>query len=112
MGKRRTNQRSECLVVLVTCPTKRSAVRLADALVRQRLAACVNILPQLESFFRWQGNVDRARELLLVAKTTTRRFEAFRKAVLAAHPYDVPEIVALPITRAHQPYVAWLASAV
>ena len=99
-----------CLVVLVTCPTGRPAATLAGALVERRLAACVNIVPTVTSIFRWQGKIDRAREALLVVKTTTRGFEALRRAVLDLHPYESPEIIALPINQAHEPYLAWVRS--
>ena len=96
-----------CLV-LVTCPTTRQALRLAKVLVRRRLAACVNVVPAIRSLFWWQGKVDQARETLLLIKTTARRFEALRAAVCSLHPYDVPEVIALPITRGHRPYLQWI----
>ena len=99
---------TSCLVVLVTCPTRPHATRLAKTLIAQRLAACVNILPQAQSLFWWEGRVDRATETLLIIKTTARRFEQLRSAIRTGHPYDVPEIIALPIIRAHQPYLRWI----
>lgn len=98
---------TQFIVVFVTCP-KRQATRLARKLVEQRVAACVNVIPQVESFFWWQGKIDRAHETLLVIKTAARAFERLRRAVCAGHPYDVPEVLALPITAAHHPYLAWL----
>ena len=97
-----------CYVVLVSCPTKRHATRLAEALVTQRVAACVNIVPHVDSRFWWHGKLDRAQESLLLIKTTARHFERLRKAVLALHPYDVPEVIALPIRRGHRPYLQWV----
>ncbi len=99
---------TDFLVVLVTCPTKQHATRLAKALVAKRLAACVNILSNVRSVFWWQGKVDEAAETLLVIKTTARRFEPLRRAIRAGHPYQVPEIIALAITNAHPPYLKWL----
>lgn len=100
---------TRALVVFVTCPNRRFAQRLAKTLVQQRLAACVNLLPDaVQSWFWWQGRVDRAQETLLIIKTTARRFAALRRAVCAAHPYDVPEVIAVPIQRAHQPYLTWI----
>jgi len=96
------------IVVLVTCPTQRHATQLASKLVGERVAACVNILPRVQSLFWWHGRVDHASESLLLIKTTARQFAPLRRTVRAHHPYDVPEIIALPITRAHQPYVAWM----
>lgn len=100
------------LIVLVTCPTRKVARRLADKLVNGRLAACVNVLPGIESTFRWQGKVDRCREMLLVIKTTARRFPQLRAAVRKLHPYDVPEIIALPVVAGHAPYLRWVRSSV
>jgi periplasmic divalent cation tolerance protein len=76
--------------------------------VSRRLAACVNILPSVQSLFWWQGHVDQATETLLIIKTTAARFEALRRAVCALHPYEVPEVIALPIQRAHPPYLRWI----
>jgi len=97
------------LVVLVTCPPRR-AKGLATALVRHRVAACVNILPTVQSVFWWGGKPDRAREALLVIKTSAGRFEALKRIVLSLHPYQLPEVIALPIQRAHRPYLAWIES--
>ena len=100
------------VVVFVTCPRGRVAQRLAMLVVTQRLAACVNIVPAVRSVFRWQGKVDQAEEALLLIKTTARRFPALSRAIKAAHPYDVPEIIALPIAQGSAPYLAWVASSV
>ncbi len=100
------------IVVLVTCPTLASAKRIAVRVVELRLAACVNLLPGVQSWFRWQGRIERAREALLLIKTTAESFEPLRQTVLQAHPYDVPEIIALPVTAGHAPYVAWIAESV
>ncbi len=102
---------TRCLVVLVTAPP-RHAKRLAKLLITKRLAACVNIVPAVESVFWWEGKVDRAREVLLLIKTTAARFESLRRAIVRHHPYDVPEILALPILKAHQPYTRWISSSV
>lgn len=99
---------AQCLVVLVTCPTRQSAGRLAALLVQKRLAACVNIFPGIRSVFRWKGHVDRASEFLLLIKTTSARFPALRRAVCANHPYDVPEVIALKVASGHAPYLDWI----
>ena len=98
------------MIVLVTCPTMAVARKLASRLIGDRLAACVNALPGVESTFRWKGRTERCREVLLLIKTTAARFEPLKRAVLALHPYEVPEIIALPITAGHQPYLRWVAS--
>ena len=96
------------LVVLVTCPSQVVARRLAQRLVGERVAACVNVVPGVESTFRWQGKIDRCREALLVIKTTAACFKRLREAILRAHPYDVPEILALPVMAGHPAYLNWV----
>ncbi len=98
------------LVVFVTCPTLAAGQRLARTLVKAKLAACVNVLPHVESVFTWKGKTERARETLLIIKTPARRFEALRRAVVAHHPYEVPEVIALPIVAGHQAYLEWVAA--
>ena len=104
-------RRRAVVVVLVTCP-KRAAKRLAEALVQHRLAACVNIVPGVQSVFRWQGKVDRATEAPLVIKTPAAAFQRLRQAVLKLHPYHVPEIIALPVRAGHPPYLTWVVASV
>ena len=101
----------EC-VVYVTCPDRATATSLADALVTERLAACVNMVPGIDSVFWWEGRLDRAQEVLLIIKTTRRRLAALTKAVRQRHPYDVPEVIALPIQAGHPPYLAWVRQSV
>ncbi|MDQ7778667.1 MAG: divalent-cation tolerance protein CutA [Planctomycetota bacterium] len=97
------------IVVLVTTPRKKGvAERIARALVGERLAACVNIVPQLRSIYRWQGKICNDLERLLLIKTTSARFRALEKRVRELHPYDVPEIIALKISAGEKRYLAWL----
>ena len=103
---------SPALVVLVTCPDRAVAKRLAEALVRRRLAACVNIVPGIQSVFRWKGKVEQASEILLLVKTTAKAFQRLRRAILKLHPYDVPEIIALPVQAGHPAYLAWVSDSV
>lgn len=98
------------LVVLITVPDAACAERVATALVEERLAACVGRLGPLESLFRWKGALERAPELLLIAKTTAARFAALAQRVKALHPYEVPEIVALPVAAGFAPYLDWVAA--
>ena len=100
------------VVVLVTCPTPAVGRRLARELVRLRLAACVNVLPGVESVFRWRGKLDTSREALLLIKTTRARLTQLTRAVIALHPYDLPEVIALPVAGGHRPYLHWVASSV
>ena len=107
---RRRDRAPSVWAVLVTCPSAVVGRRVAVALVKRRLAACVNVLPGVESIFWWQGRIDRAREVLLVIKTTRAHFAALRRAVIALHPYEVPEIIALPLVAGHAPYLRWVAA--
>jgi len=84
------------------------ARKIASLLVSHHVAACVNIVPQIESQYWWKGAVERARESLLLIKTTASCFQRLQRAILAAHPYDVPEIIALPVRAGYQPYLRWV----
>ena len=97
------------LVCLCTCPDATSARRIADALVGERLAACVNLLPGISSVYRWQGRVEQAEEVLLVVKTTRGRLEALTQRAQALHPYELPEVVAVDIAGGLPGYLAWIA---
>lgn len=101
---------TDALVVLVTAPAADDAARIARTLVEERLAACGNVVPGLRSIYRWQGAVQEDVEALLVLKTTRDRFEALRARVVALHPYEVPEVIALPVEAGSAPYLAWIAS--
>ena len=103
---------TDALVVLVTVPNAETAEKLAEALVGERLAACVNVLDGVRSIYRWKGAVERDDELLCICKTTRDGFEKLRARVVELHPYDVPEVVALPIELGHTPYLAWLTASV
>jgi len=105
-----SDKSADAIVVLITAGSREEAVRLADILVIARLAACVQILPEIESVYHWKGNVERSAEILLLAKTTRANFQALEAAVRALHTYDTPEIVALEITEASAPYLEWLRS--
>lgn len=98
--------------MLSTVASAPDAERLARALVERGLAACVNVVPGLVSFYRWKGEVQRDEELLLVAKTRRERFEALRAALVEMHPYEVPEVVAFEVAAGHEPYLRWLDEAV
>lgn len=97
------------LLVLTNLPDRAAAERLADTLVEQRLAACVNLLAPCRSVYRWKGALQRDEEYPLLVKTTTDRYAALEAAILAAHPYELPEIVAVPIERGLPEYLAWIA---
>jgi periplasmic divalent cation tolerance protein len=102
----------EPIVVLITAGTREEAARLADMLVGSHLAACVQLLPQIESVYRWEGRIERQEETLLLAKTTADKFAELDHAVRAIHSYNTPEIVALPITNGSEAYLKWLETGV
>jgi periplasmic divalent cation tolerance protein len=97
------------VLVLSTVARREDADRIADALVGERLAACVNVVPGLVSTYRWKGAVERADELLLLIKTRAERVEDLGARLRALHPYEVPEMVVLPIAGGHAPYLDWIA---
>ena len=99
------------IVVFMTAANGEEATRLADMLVGAHLAACVQILPEMESVYRWQGKVERQAEVLLIAKTTRGKFDELEREVRALHSYDTPEIVAVPIVAGSAPYLKWLVKA-
>jgi periplasmic divalent cation tolerance protein len=99
---------SEHLLVLSTVGSAEDAERIARALVERRLAACVNVVPGLTSVYRWKGEVQAEPERLLLIKTRVQRFEALRQALVELHPYELPEVLAVPLEGGHAPYLAWL----
>ena len=101
----------DAIVVFMTAANGEEATRLADMLVGAHLAACVQILPEMESVYRWQGKVERQAEVLLIAKTTRGKFDELDREVRALHSYDTPEIVAVPVVAGSAPYLEWLIKA-
>ena len=100
----------DAIVVFMTAANGEEAARLADMLVGAHLAACVQILPEIESVYRWQGKIERQAEVLLLAKTTRGKFEELEREVRALHSYETPEIIAVPVTAGSTPYLEWLKS--
>lgn len=101
---------TDAIVVLVTAPSAEQAAELARALVEERLAACGNVVSGVRSIYRWEGKVQDDAEALLVLKTTRARLEELRERVLALHPYEVPEVLALPVEAGSARYLAWIAA--
>ena len=99
---------SQPILVFMTAANREEAARLADMLVGSRLAACVQLLPEIESVYRWQGNIERQEETLLLAKTSREKFSELERAVRAIHSYETPEIVATQIIDGSAPYLKWL----
>ena len=102
---------AEPLVVLCTCPDEATASGIARALVEEGLAACANALPVVVSTYRWQGEIHEDREVLLLIKSNATAFEALEARIRALHPYELPEVVAIPIVRGSAAYLSWLQAA-
>ena len=98
----------QTLLILTNLPDADSAQALATRLVSQRLAACVNVLAPCHSVYRWQGAIESAREVPLLIKTTAERYADLVAAIRAAHPYELPEIIAVPITHGLPGYLDWV----
>ena len=99
---------TDAILVLCTCPDEASADHLCEQRLNQRLAACINQLPGLNSVYRWQGKIERAREIQLIIKSRQPLFAELERCILAHHPYQVPEILAIPASQGHQAYLDWL----
>ena len=106
-----TSAASDCIVVLVTVGSLAQGERIADALVTEELAACVNIVGPIRSVYRWEGRVQRDEELLLIIKTRAELFAQLEARVRALHSYQTPEVIALPITAGAELYLNWLRGA-
>lgn len=102
----------EALVVLVTFPDAETARRIVTILVQERLAACGNLVPGIESIYRWQGAVETASEVLVLLKTENSRYEALELRLKELHPYEVPECLALSVAAGLSPYLHWLKESV
>jgi periplasmic divalent cation tolerance protein len=100
----------QVLVILVTMKNQEEAVRIGEKMVHAKLAACANIIPGIQSIYRWKGKVAKAQEVLLILKSTKPRYRALEKAIKAMHLYEVPEIIALPVTEGLEPYIRWVRS--
>ncbi len=100
------------VVALVTTPGMKEARKIASTLVEERLAACVNVVPKIESYYRWEGRVENDAEVLLIVKTSRARFADLRKAIERMHSNKVPEIICLPIVEGADPYMNWLEESV
>ncbi len=100
----------QILMVMTNAPDNATAHTLARSLVDAKLAACVNILHGVHSVYRWQGRVEEATEVTLLIKTTRRHYPQLQQALVAAHPYDLPEVVAWPLSEGYAPYLNWVAA--
>ncbi len=99
---------TDYIVVFVTAPSEKEGEKIAQALLKDRLAACVNIVPGLKSVFRWKGKISTEDEVLLLIKTKDTLFERLKKRVIELHSYDVPEVIALGILAGNEKYLDWV----
>ena len=98
------------IVVFSTFPSEDKAADIARTLVSEQLAACVNLAPSVRSIYRWQHEICDEREILAIIKTTRERFDAPKARLIELHPYEVPEVIALPVEAGHAPYLDWVAT--
>ncbi|HEX4998995.1 MAG TPA: divalent-cation tolerance protein CutA [Terriglobia bacterium] len=103
---------TDYIIVLVTCESPAEAERIAESVVAEKLAACVNVLPGIRSCFVWEGSQNWSSEVLLFIKTTRARFDALKERVIALHSYTTPEIVATPIVAGLESYLGWIRESV
>lgn len=99
---------TDALIVFTTYPDHAAAVQAAERLVQRKLAACVNVLPKMTSVYEWKGEAKTGAEHLLLAKTSEARFAELEAAIVEMHPYELPEIIAAPITRGLKGYLDWI----
>ena len=95
-------------VIFITTANKKEAGRIAQHLIKNRLAACVNIVDNIKSIFWWKGKIEKPKEVLLIIKTKKRLIDKLIKKVKSLHSYEVPEIIALPVIKGYKPYLDWL----
>ena len=101
-------QSDACIVVLMTAKDLESATRMGRAVVGEKLAACMNVVPSVRSIYEWQGAIQDETEVLCLLKTRASLFAALKDRLVALHEYDVPEVIALPMSAGHAPYLDWL----
>ena len=101
---------TDAMLVLTTLPNSDVAAEMAKKVVGERLAACANILPALRSIYRWQGKLQDENEVLVLLKTRQQQFERLKQRIVELHPYDVPEVIAIPVEQGHKAYLDWIAS--
>jgi periplasmic divalent cation tolerance protein len=106
--KKTTDSRKISIIVLVTCPDKESANKISSSLIEKKLAACVNTINNVESIFRWKGKIEKSSENLLIIKSKKRLLKKLITDVQQNHPYQLPEILALPIIGGSKAYIDWL----
>lgn len=98
----------EALLIVSTFPDAETARRIARQLVQEKLAACANLVPAIESIYRWEGKIEAAQETIAFLKTTPARFPELQARLASLHPYDVPEVIAIPLTAGLPNYLRWI----
>jgi periplasmic divalent cation tolerance protein len=98
----------QCVTVLVTAPDFKSARRLVRLALEHRLAACGNLIPRIESHYWWQGKIEKSAEVLILFKTSTKALDRLEKLILDHHPYDTPEVIAVPLAKGSARYLKWI----
>jgi periplasmic divalent cation tolerance protein len=102
----------DAVIVLSTLPNAEKASEIARILVEEKLCACVNLIPQIQSIYRWEGKVSEDQETLAIIKTLRSQSDALTQRLVSLHPYQVPEVIVLPLVGGHAPYLAWIADSV
>lgn len=100
---------TDAMLVLTTLPNADAAAEMARSIVEERLAACANLFPALRSIYKWQAKLEDQNEVLVLFKTRQEHFDRLRARILELHPYEVPEVLAIPVEQGYQPYLDWLA---
>ncbi len=100
--------KEQYLLILNTCPDKETALRVANTLMNKRLAACVNIIPGLTSVYHWKGQVESSEEHLLLIKSTQAAYPEVESTICQAHPYELPEVIAVPLMAGLDSYLSWI----
>ena len=112
MTKINTSDSSQYQLVLCTCPDEETAINIAENIVAQRLAACVNVLPAVYSVYHWQDNVESAKENMIIIKTTQEKYASLETVITSLHPYEVPEIIAININSGLPEYLKWIENSI
>ncbi len=112
MKKNNSTEQADYQLVICTCPDENTAVNIAENIVAQKLAACVNVMPAVYSVYQWQDNVESAKENMLLIKTTKGKYSALEQVICSLHPYEVPEIIALDINSGLPDYLKWIKNSI
>jgi periplasmic divalent cation tolerance protein len=112
MKKPLARKTTTCKLVLVTVPDRKTARKIARKLLNEKAAACVGIIPKMESLYWWKGRIEKSSEHLLLIKTSANKLPLAQALVVKDHPYDVPEFIFLPIEGGSAPYLQWLAESI